>query len=70
MNINNELQNPIFHTAWDELYVGVNSSVDGIVIRSVSNLVYHAINQCIYSALNTEIKKCELSNTPSPHHAR
>jgi hypothetical protein len=62
MNINNELQNPIFHTVWDELYVGVNSSVDGIVIRSVSNLVYNTITEGIYSALNTEIKQCELRN--------
>jgi len=62
MNINNELKNITFNPVWDEMYVGVNSSVDGIVIRSVSNLVYHAINQCIYSALNTEMKKCELRN--------
>jgi hypothetical protein len=62
MNINNELKNITFNPVWGELYVGVNSSVDGIVIRSVSNLVYHAINQCICSALNTEMKQCELRN--------
>lgn len=62
MNINNELKNITLNPVWDEMYKGVNSSVNGIIIRSVSNLVYHAINQCIYSALNTEMKQCELRN--------
>jgi hypothetical protein len=62
MNINNELKNITFNPVWGEMYSGVNSSVDDIFIRSVSNLVYDAINQCICSALNTEMKQCELRN--------